>query len=50
MEPIVNVIDSLLDDREKLAQISSSLRELVQPLAKKIAREEVAKIAVEMME
>ena len=50
VEPIVNVIDSLLDDREKLAQISSSLRELVQPLAKKIVREEVAKIAVEMME
>jgi lipid-A-disaccharide synthase len=48
--PIVDAIDSLLDDRDKLAQISSSLRELVEPLAEKKACEEVAKIAIEMME
>ena len=49
VQPIIDTICSLLEDRDKLAQISSSLRELVEPLAKKKASEEVAKIAIEMM-
>ncbi len=49
VEPIVASIEQLLGDRGKLAQISSSLTKLTQPLAKKKAREEVAKMALEML-
>ncbi len=48
VEPIIETIDSLLNDSNKLAQISTSLRELVEPLAKKNASRETAKIAMEM--
>jgi len=49
VEPIIETIDSLLNDSNKLEQTSKSLHELVEPLAKKITREEVAKIAMEML-
>lgn len=49
VEPIIETIDSLLNDSDKLKQTSKSLYELVEPLAKKITREEVAKIAMEML-
>lgn len=49
VEPIIETIDSLLNDNNKLEQISLSLRTLVEPLAKKRAGEEVAKIAMEML-
>jgi len=49
IEPIVKEIEQLLQDSDKLAQISSSLTKLAIPLAEKKAREEVAKIALEML-
>ncbi|MBN2590330.1 MAG: lipid-A-disaccharide synthase [Sedimentisphaerales bacterium] len=49
VEPIIETIDSLLNDSKKLEQISISLHELVEPLAKMITRDEVAKIAMEML-
>ena len=49
IEPIIATIEQLLEDPEKLAQISKSLAGLTEPLAKKKAREEVAKIVVEML-
>jgi lipid-A-disaccharide synthase len=49
IEPIVASIVQSVDDGEKLAQISDSLTRLTAPLAQKKAREEVAKIAVEML-
>jgi lipid-A-disaccharide synthase len=49
IEPIVANIEQLLPDNGKLAQVSKELTNLAQPLAAKNAREEVAKIAVEML-
>jgi len=49
IEPIVASIERLLRDNGKLAQVSKSLTNLAEPLAAKNAREEVAKIAVEML-
>jgi len=49
IDPIVASIDQLVQDKNALAKISSELTELTEPLAKKKACEEVAKIAVEML-
>ncbi len=49
VEPIVNSIESFLEDKNKLIQTSSSLIELIKPLADKEARREVAKVAIEML-
>ncbi len=49
IEPITDRIELLMEDKSKLAQISSSLIRLVEPLADKEARREVAKIAIEML-
>jgi lipid-A-disaccharide synthase len=49
IEPIVESIEQLLADRDKLTQISSELIKLVEPLAKKNASEQVAEILVEMV-
>jgi lipid-A-disaccharide synthase len=49
IEPIVQSVEQLLEDRDKLAQISSELIELVEPLAEKKTCEEVARIVVEML-
>lgn len=49
IEPIVASIEQLLRDNDRLAQVSKALTDLAQPLAAKNAREEVAKIAVEML-
>ncbi len=49
IEPVIKTIDSLLNDSDILEHTSKSLQKLVEPLAKKITREEVAKIAMEML-
>lgn len=49
VEPIAGSIVSLLEDRDRLAQINSSLIGLVEPLAAKKAHREVAKIVIEML-
>jgi lipid-A-disaccharide synthase len=49
IEPIVASIGRLIEDHDKLAQISRGLTELTMPLAQKKACEEVATIAVEML-
>ena len=49
IEPIVGTIERLLEDKDKLAQISEELIELVVPLAEKKAGEETAKIVIEML-
>ncbi len=49
IEPAINTIDSLLNDSDILEHTSKSLQKLVEPLAKKSTREEVAKIAMEML-
>ncbi|MGD8500525.1 MAG: lipid-A-disaccharide synthase [Phycisphaerales bacterium] len=49
IEPIVASIGQFLDDSDKLAQISGELTKLAEPLARKKARGEVAKVAVEML-
>jgi lipid-A-disaccharide synthase len=49
IEPIVESIEQLLEDRNKLAQTSSALIKLTEPLAEKKAREEVAKIVLEIV-
>ena len=50
VKPIINKIESLLNDRAKLAQVSANLVQLAAPLSKKKASDEVARIAVKMME
>ena len=42
-------IEQLLEDKGRLAQISDELIKLAEPLAEKEAREEVAKIVIEML-
>lgn len=49
IEPIAESIERLLEDRDKLTQISSELIKLVEPLAEKKARQEVAEIVLEML-
>ena len=49
IEPIVEGIEQLLEDRDKLAQISGELIKLAEPLAEKRACEQVAEIVVEML-
>jgi len=49
IEPITERIEMLMEDKSKLAQVSGSLIRLVEPLADKEARREVAKIAIEML-
>jgi lipid A disaccharide synthetase len=49
IEPIAESIEQLLEDKNELAQISSGLIKLAEPLAEKKARQEVAKIVVEML-
>lgn len=49
IDPIAASIEQLLQDRDKLAQLSSELTKLTIPLAEKKASREVAKIAVEML-
>ncbi len=49
IEPIAESIERLLEDRDKLTQISGELIKLVEPLAEKKARQEVAEIVVEML-
>jgi lipid-A-disaccharide synthase len=47
--PIVASIENLLQDSNKMAQLSGELTRLTEPLAKKKASLEVAKIALEML-
>ena len=49
IEPIVDTIERLLEDKDRLAQTSGELIRLVRPLAEKKAGEETAKIVVEML-
>lgn len=49
IDPIVKAIEQLLEDSDGLAQLSTSLVKLTEPLAEKNAREEVARIALEML-
>jgi len=49
IEPIVHSIEQLLGDKDKLAQVSSELIKLTEPLAAKKSRDEVAKIVIEML-
>jgi lipid-A-disaccharide synthase len=50
IEPIVESIESLLHNKDKLTQISGELIQLAQPLAVKKARKEVTKIVLEMLD
>ena len=49
IQPIVKTIEHLLDDSDRLAQISYELIKLTEPLAEKKACDEVAKIVIEML-
>jgi len=49
IEPIAESIVQLLEDSDKLSQISGELIKLAEPLGEKKARDEVAKIVVEML-
>ncbi len=49
IDPIVVSIEQLLEDSDKLAQLSGELIKLTKPLAEKKASMEVAKIAIEML-
>jgi len=49
IEPIAQAIDKLLQNKNELTRISSDLIDMVEPIAKKKARDEVAKIALEML-
>jgi lipid-A-disaccharide synthase len=49
IEPIVQSIEQLLEDRDKLAQTSSELIRLTEPLAAKNASEEASKIVIEVL-
>jgi len=50
IEPIVDAMEQLLEDRDKLAHISGELIQLVEPLGQVKASEKVAEIAVEMLQ
>ena len=49
IDPIVVSIEQLLENSDKLAQLSGELTKLTEPLAEKKACREVAKIAIEML-
>ena len=49
IEPIVQSIEQFVQDSDKLAQISNELTELTKPLGRKKARQEVARIAIDML-
>lgn len=49
IEPIITSIEQFLEDKDKLAQLSSELTKLTKPLAEKKACREVANIAIEML-
>jgi lipid-A-disaccharide synthase len=49
IQPIVDTVERLLQDKDKLAQTSTELIKLVEPLAEKNASEETAKIVLEML-
>ena len=49
VKPIEQAVDKLLKDKNELTRISSDLIGIVEPLTKKKARDEVAKIALEML-
>ncbi len=49
IDPIVESIEHLLDDTDKLTQLSEDLINLVEPLAEKKASDEVANIALNML-
>jgi len=49
IEPIVQSIEQLLENKDKLAQVSNELIKLTEPLAAKKSRDEVAKIVIEML-
>jgi lipid-A-disaccharide synthase len=49
IEPIVASIEQFIEDKGKLAQLSSELTRLAKPLAEKKAGQEVANIAIEML-
>jgi lipid-A-disaccharide synthase len=49
VKPIVDTIERLLEDKNRLAQMSAELIKLVEPLARKKAGEETAKIVVDML-
>lgn len=49
IDPIVEAIERLVNDRDELARLSRLLAELTLPPAEKNAREEVARIALDML-
>jgi lipid-A-disaccharide synthase len=49
IEPIVETVRSLFEDKPRLSQISSELLQIVQPLSAKKAANEVARIALAML-
>jgi len=49
VEPITESIEQILEDREKLAQVSGELIKLAEPLAEKKACDGVAQIVVQML-
>jgi lipid-A-disaccharide synthase len=49
IEPVVQTIQQLLEDSSKLAQISSDLIKLAEPLAEKKACKQVANIVIDML-
>jgi lipid-A-disaccharide synthase len=49
IEPIVASIEQILQDNNKMAQLSGELTKLTKPLAEKKASREVAKIAIDML-
>ena len=49
IDPIVTVIEQLIENRDKLIQTSSELTNLTMPLSQKKACEEAANIAVDML-
>lgn len=49
IEPIIASIENLVQDSSKMVQLSGELTKLTEPLAKKKASREVAKIAFEML-
>ncbi|MFZ2146942.1 MAG: lipid-A-disaccharide synthase [Sedimentisphaerales bacterium] len=49
IDPIVESIERMLEDRNKLTRISSELIKLAEPLAEKKACQEVTKIVIEML-
>jgi len=49
IDPVVQKCVQLLGDRDKLAQVSSELIKVVEPLAEQTASEKVAEMAIEML-